>query len=595
MAANQIPPLEQMRREARKTRLRLFVPVVLMLALATAGVWAGLEFVRTGEVAIPLPEKAVSFLSQSLNLGEDNKFGPIRLGKAPLAAPSPQPEPPAEPDAPSIKIPLPNVYSSGSAGSGNAGGAVSGSDGPAPGIPAGAYGSNATDRAGPSGENSFSFPQARLNDRQSADVSGAEESGVPDAANEAEAESAAGLSNFAAEPAGREIPEPSPVITAPPLKTLSGGRPQINRPDPNWKGKEPVTPYVPLTDDSGGRQAKGGADRVRARPEDRALFAEAEKPAPPPTMGKDGGPRVAVPLAAPAISARETIPATFGTAAESAAETEDSIVTLGFVKDLAAYLTSCYWPAGTHPNYPNKSVSTANIRNINQRYGVDLWGLSGRKSDTRDYYRDRKLVLSYVFMPSMLDALTRLYAERFADLLAQAGSMPIVDNNGRERRLSAQQNIAMLNYYSADARALAAALQAYAEASESALLVAEYNKALNNTNAAHTQYLDAAATAEITRNSMNSARAGEAGRTLANMETAYHARLEAQKAAENAVYKMMLKKASSRLDSSSLVYIACWINRRAAEKATILAAAASSEHIAGALAAKAEALRAAVR
>ncbi|MDR2826309.1 MAG: hypothetical protein LBV76_05885, partial [Deltaproteobacteria bacterium] len=58
-----------------------------------------------------------------------------------------------------------------------------------------------------------------------------------------------------------------------------------------------------------------------------------------------------------------------------------------------------------------------------------------------------------------------------------------------------------------------------------------------------------------------------------------------------AVYKMMLKGASTRLDSSSLVYIACWLNRREAEKETILAAAASANHIAVTLAAKAEAVR----
>jgi hypothetical protein len=103
------------------------------------------------------------------------------------------------------------------------------------------------------------------------------------------------------------------------------------------------------------------------------------------------------------------------------------------------------------------------------------------------------------------------------------------------------------------------------------------------------------AAAEIAGNSGNAGKMAEAGRNLADMETAYHARLEVKKTAENAVYKMMLQKASTRLDSSSLVYIACWLGRRTAEKETVLAAAAGVNHIAEALAARAEAVRATIR
>jgi hypothetical protein len=614
-----------MYKDARKVRRNFYIPLVLILALAGTGIWAGLEFMKTGEIALPMPEQAASFLSRTLNLGDERKIGPIRLGSAPPPAAPEALENPEQADAPTIKMPLSNQYSTEPALAVTADSAAadlsasSVQPDPSARIAASANPESATADSGATAPDvdapipnadasapasSFNFPLAQIVDdpkNTGETVRDGSAESLP-ATPSADADSSGAQGYADAVPPGPEISVPPPVATPPrPPRTLSRGRPQISSPDPNWKGKEPVTPYVPLSDapetasavdrEEASSPGQANAGRPDVRPEDKALFAELEKPIPAPVMGKGGGPRVTVPLPDDAAGARGIIPATFGPDAAGAGGsgnpgTEDSVVTLGFVKDLAAYLTSCYWPAGTHPNYPNKSVSTANIKNINQRYGIDLRGFSASKSGARDYYRDRNLILNYVFMPSMLEALTRIYADRFADLLAQAGSLPVVDNTGKERRLTAQQNIAMLNYYSADAKALGAALQAYAETPDASARVEEYNKALNAANLANTKYLDASAVLEIARNSGNTSRIEEARRNLEAVETDYQARLNIQKSAENAVYKMMLKGAATRLDSSSLVYIACWLNRRASDRETILAASASSNRIAAALAAR---------
>jgi hypothetical protein len=628
MAADQNTQFEKMYKEMRQTRRRLYIPLIFMLVVAGIGLWASFQFLDKGEIPIPLPEQAASFISQKLNLGSDRKIGPIRLGSAPI--PEETLEAPYQtPNEAGIKIPLPDSDNAGSVPPNNAD-----ADAGAPLADRSALPDQPTQQIQPGQPDYTDQPDpdpdltvstettapAMQSSTQETETGSADQNKSPDAPSPITAQTTSGNSAASKDSAAgtaavaapdslttSEIPEPSPVIIPPrPPKTLSAGRPQISTPDPTWTGKEAVTPYVPLAESTADKFAAGQGDatvsgtgnarRDYVRAEDRALFADANKPGPVAPMDKDGGPQLTVALSAAPANAKELIPVTFGPEATDAERarnqgSEDSVVTMGFIRDFAAYLTSCYWPAGTHPNYPNKSVSTANIKNVNQRYGVELWGLNGNKSSVRDYYRDRSLILNYVFMPSMLEALTRFYADRFANHLAQAGSLPIVDNNGRERRLTIQQNIAMLNYYSADARALSAALHAYAESPNAAELVAEYNKAANVVNDAHTKYFDAVVALEVASNNGNISKAEEARRNLAEVENFYHASLEVQRTAENAVYKMMLKGASTRLDSSSLVYIACWLNRRETEKETILAAAASANHIAVTLAAKAEAVR----
>lgn len=233
-------------------------------------------------------------------------------------------------------------------------------------------------------------------------------------------------------------------------------------------------------------------------------------------------------------------------------EGSDAVVTLAFVNDLANYLAENYWPQGTHLAASNSAVSSASLGAAGQRYGVDLIGLRpGRAEDRRDYLRDRSLVLNYAYAPAMLEALTRLYADRFADALAEAGF--------RQVRGGAPMNQAevagMLRFYARYARAVSAALSAYTGTPDAAEGVRDYAAARDAAFSANGNLLEAQYRAENVRDLKNE-------RELRAAEQEYRQAMLEQERAKEAVLAFMGRGESRRLQDQELLYIAGWAARR---------------------------------
>jgi hypothetical protein len=263
----------------------------------------------------------------------------------------------------------------------------------------------------------------------------------------------------------------------------------------------------------------------------------------------------------------------------------DAVITFNFVLDLARYLAESYWPQGSHMSAARGPASTATVSGINQRYGAELTGLASfrAKGERRDYYRERALVLNYAFMPSMLQALARLYADRFAASLAEEGR--------GQRRLLAGQNAymndedvaGMLRFYAGYSRAIGFGLLAYAEHPGAADAVRRLREAESNgfraaETAQQARYTLENALEEEQRDNIRTARAH-----VEKADKEYRlAVLELQRRKEEVTAFMARSRASTAkiLDEAELLYLASWAARRGPRAAEALRAAAKSAEFA---------------
>ena len=136
----------------------------------------------------------------------------------------------------------------------------------------------------------------------------------------------------------------------------------------------------------------------------------------------------------------------------------DEVVTPRFITDLAAFLVNSYYPKGTHPAAVNSGISTLGLKSLNLRYGGALLGLNKPVDDPAER---RKFVLRYVLMPSMVRALYSLYADTFINAMQfEAKNLERAPTGGVPRQLSPREQAEMFSIYAANARTLAAILQA---------------------------------------------------------------------------------------------------------------------------------------
>ena len=531
----------------KKKRRGLKFLFLLILLLAGGGVWASFEYMRSGEVLIPMPDEMSKFISDNLVPG--GRLGPVRFGDhvnitdqpAPEVAQNVKPEatalPPGSP---------PEVAESRELG----------------------WGPGAADIPGPE----ETGPAAGVN---------------PDTHQNVEEPPMLAET----EPARPPVPPRAETPDAIP-QPVAGGK--VTPPDTGWRD-EAAIPYEEIRETL--PEQEEPATRRQPSRHDVAVFEAPDQSAPP--MGPDAGSSLVVafdssaeqrPTALMPVNLSSEPSSTEGAERRPKVYSgEDAVVSIDFVGDLATYLAASYWPAGTHPSAAGKDISTASLRSINQRYGIDLHGFSAGTGAVRDYNRDRELILNYVFMPSMIQALTNLYTDRFVDALA--GIETVTDARGGTRRLNKAQRVAMLEYYSAEARALSNAINAYAASPDAATRVNAYIRSEQEAQSANARYLDAKQALEIATELKDQAGAQEAARDVARLEAAYRRSMERQRNAESAVRNMMNKGAAGRLGGADLVYAACWLNRRAASGEAVKAAASSTLFVSRVLAERADGLR----
>lgn len=270
----------------------------------------------------------------------------------------------------------------------------------------------------------------------------------------------------------------------------------------------------------------------------------------------------------------------------------DAVVTMGFVNDFAMYLAEHYWPQGTHMAARNAPVSTASIGALNQRYGVDLTGFAATRTrdGKRDFYRDRQLVLNYVLRPSMVSALTKLYADRFAEQLAFLGKQQQRTRNGKHAGMSDKEVADMLRYYADYASSTGVALMTYAENNSAPGLLRKLDASQQAVYAANSNMHETRYAFEIAEEDGKSAETiRKAKADMEKSEKEYRlAMLELEKARQDTVTLMSQGKAAA-LDPDSLIYIAAWSARRGpGSGASLVSAAKAADYTAYVLEEKAE-------
>lgn len=255
----------------------------------------------------------------------------------------------------------------------------------------------------------------------------------------------------------------------------------------------------------------------------------------------------------------------------------DAVVTLNFSNDLALYLADNFWPQGTHLAASGGPTSSASLGAAGQRYGIELIGFaSTRPEGQRDYLRDRSLVLNYVYTPSMIGALTRLYADRFADRLVEAGLGQVRRHGGREAHLTEREVAGMLHFYADYARSAGAALLAYNAQQGAAQVVQRYAAARDATFQADGRFHEARYRVEEARAQQNQRELREAQQAMKTAEQEYRKSMLEQERAREGVLAFMRKGVSRRLDDQELLYIAGWAARRGEGAAPAHQAAASA-------------------
>lgn len=341
-------------------------------------------------------------------------------------------------------------------------------------------------------------------------------------------------------------------------------------------------------------------------------------------------------------AANQTDPNTADSRTNAVYAETDTVVTPLFVADLAKHLVENYWAKGTHPNARYSPYSSTSLKAINQRYGVNLKGLgSYARIKQRDEYRERGQVLYYVFMPSMLNALTHMYAEPLADEMAHYANSRVYGSKNSKRSMTDAEKAEMFRFYADYAAFIGYSLNAYYDDPKAIIKVDKLQLAEQNVYKAHLEWLtererleqhEAQTNAEQAKNSTTSEIGATPATRLAQnvkpqsngrqnsaptswqeddttsttesafnpeaapaLALAYQQSLLRQQDARKTVLKMMTRGkisaenlANADNDPQGLIYMARWLARRGEDnKKAINAAAEAVKYTAGVLQQKA--------
>ena len=152
---------------------------------------------------------------------------------------------------------------------------------------------------------------------------------------------------------------------------------------------------------------------------------------------------------------------------------DDQVVRIAFIDDLASWLVSHYVPAAT----PGRSGRlSASLQGANLRYGMGMTGLAWIGDDLP---AGRTAALNHLFTPCMLDAIYRLYVDRFMEAVNRSAATPLPSGEA----LSPAQRSEFFKLYARQFRGVAGALQALAS-------MPDFNRQMENLSAAAQRVVD---------------------------------------------------------------------------------------------------------
>ncbi|ABM29000.1 hypothetical protein [Nitratidesulfovibrio vulgaris] len=234
---------------------------------------------------------------------------------------------------------------------------------------------------------------------------------------------------------------------------------------------------------------------------------------------------------------------------------EDAVVRYAFVEDLASWLVTNYHPRGTHPEARKSGFVSAGLKAANLRYGTGMTGLSWSGESLA---AGRSAVLAYAFTSPMLDALYRMYADRFMAAVAEAAAAP---RDGKT--LTVDETKEMYRLYAKRFRALSGAFEAASGMKDFSRRVGAWTEASDAAADANASFMETLNAYETARDN-GTAQEAEAARKLMDISgKRYQQSIMMRERARETLAEAMRSRPEARgLDDDTLVYVAMWVQRR---------------------------------
>lgn len=258
-----------------------------------------------------------------------------------------------------------------------------------------------------------------------------------------------------------------------------------------------------------------------------------------------------------------------------AGRADDMVVRVAFIDDLAQWMVDNYQPSRSSKG---KGVLQVSMQAANLRYGAGMKGLYWIGDNLP---KGRSEALQYVFTPSMLDALYRMYIDRFMEAMAVAGDKP----EGRDKPLTPEQRRDMYSQYAKRFQGLSGALTSVASMPDLTSKVDNLRKATQEVITANGRYSELVFQQDQARESGNKAASERLAGEAQAAATVYKNAVVKRERLLNAFAKAVGSNKTARLlDDDTLVYVGMWIDRRVREDKSKLNAASQAASIFGDLA-----------
>lgn len=248
----------------------------------------------------------------------------------------------------------------------------------------------------------------------------------------------------------------------------------------------------------------------------------------------------------------------------------DTVVSPVFIRDLATFLVSSYYPAGTNPNpSENRAYLSTTLRTINMHYGSE----SGR------YFKKGRLeTLHYVMAPSMMEALYRLYVDDFIKAMQYAAKTEERQLRGGVRVLTDAEQRQMFLYFSNLAAGMSGVFEACAASPAIAEKLDNYYLAAINTADKNKILIDISIARE--QEQAVSGVTEQTGAAYKNATAAYNKSIQEREAAKDELMLALKRYPKVRnLDDADALYAAAWINRRFADGSADVDAIAAAARV----------------
>lgn len=232
---------------------------------------------------------------------------------------------------------------------------------------------------------------------------------------------------------------------------------------------------------------------------------------------------------------------------------DDAVVRVAFIDDLAKWLVNGYELPSRQGRAGHLSVG---LQSANLRYGVGMKGLAWIGDDLP---AGRAAALNHVFTASMLDALYRMYIDRFMAAMAEYAAAP--RENGAA--LTEPQQSELYRLYARRFRGLSGALQGVSAIKNFTGEMDALKAATQHVVDANARYSELVFALDAARDSGDEAQVNALSARVDAASQAYRQSVLNREKARAALAGEIRKNQAARLlDDESLLYVAEWVERR---------------------------------